>query len=338
LAWPLSAATIRISNETIIAELAFARADIELLVPGLDANYDGRITQSDIDANKTRLQQLARNALEISAEKTVVPSKNISFTLDPSDGLHLKLTFPRQHATALDIRSLTFSRLPRGHRQYFSASDTSKSFHYDRMLDAEHNTASITLACTTASKSDSDTFGRFLLLGIEHIATGYDHLVFLFGLLIVGAGWRPVLKIISAFTVAHSLTLALATLELIRIPSRIVEPLIAASIIYVGVENICRRGGDHRWMVAFSFGLIHGCGFASALRELGIGSSGSPVLWPLISFNLGVETGQLVVAATLLPIIWKFRDGLMFQRGWLPTISILIALAGGVWLIERLIA
>jgi hydrogenase/urease accessory protein HupE len=206
------------------------------------------------------------------------------------------------------------------------------------MLDAQHNTASITLPSATASKSSSHTFGRFLLLGIEHIATGYDHLVFLFGLLIVGAGWRPVLKIITAFTVAHSLTLALATLDLIRIPSRVVEPLIAASIIYVGVENIWRRGGDHRWMVAFVFGLIHGCGFASALRELGIGSAGIPVLWPLISFNLGVETGQLVVAATLLPIIWKFRDGLMFQRAWLPACSVLIALAGGVWLIERLVA
>src|SRR5207248_3078790 len=120
------------------------------------------------------------------------------------------------------------------------------------------------------------------------IWTGCDHLCFLFGLLVVGGRFLSSAKIITSFTVAHSLTLALATFNVVSLPSRIVEPLIAASIVYVGVENLFRRDLDKRWLLAFGFGLVHGLGFASALREAGIGAdNGAGVVVPLVSFNLG---------------------------------------------------
>ena len=116
------------------------------------------------------------------------------------------------------------------------------------------------------------SFTNFLCLGVKHILTGYDHLLFLFGLLLVARGFFSSLGIITSFTIAHSITLAVATLHLVQIPSRIVEPLIAASIVFVGAENLLR--GDipqARRVVPFGFGLIHGFGFASALREAGVG-------------------------------------------------------------------
>jgi hydrogenase/urease accessory protein HupE len=177
-------------------------------------------------------------------------------------------------------------------------------------------------------------FWGFLLIGVEHILLGFDHLAFLFALLIAGGTLREAVKIITSFTVAHSITLALATLELMAIPASVVEPLIAASIIYVGIENILRHKIERRWLLTFAFGLVHGFGFASALRELGVGAGVNAVA-PLLSFNLGVEVGQIAVAALVLPVIWKLRRHPRFVVRYVPACSILVALAGGYWLIER---
>jgi hydrogenase/urease accessory protein HupE len=131
------------------------------------------------------------------------------------------------------------------------------------------------------------------------------------------------------------MTLALATLDLLRVQPSIVEPMIAASIIYVGVENVVHRNLKWRWVLAFVFGLVHGCGFATVLRDLGVGASGSGVAVPLVSFNLGVELGQLVIAALALPLIWKLKARPAFQLRIVPACSVLIALAGGYWLVQR---
>ena len=173
------------------------------------------------------------------------------------------------------------------------------------------------------------------MLGVEHILTGYDHLAFLLGLLIVGGSLRSVLKIITSFTVAHSITLALATLGVINFSPTITEPLIAASIIYVGLENIWRGGSDSRWLLALGFGLIHGCGFATALKELGIGSNGSGVALPLLSFNLGVELGQIAIAALILPMVWRLNARPSFAPRLVPACSLVIAVLGGFWLVQR---
>jgi len=180
-------------------------------------------------------------------------------------------------------------------------------------------------------------FWGFLELGIEHIWTGYDHLLFLAGLLIVCSHLRTIVGIVTSFTVAHSITLGLAATNTVNLPSRVVEPLIAASILFVGVENLLRRGSEPkgRWAVAFAFGLVHGFGFASVLRELGIGTNGHGIALPLFSFNLGVEIGQMTVAAIVLPVVWSLRKNPTFVSRGIPILSGLVAVTGLYWVLER---
>jgi hydrogenase/urease accessory protein HupE len=203
-----------------------------------------------------------------------------------------------------------------------------------RLLDAKSNVYDLDLAAFASSCERPQTFWGFLLLGFEHILMGFDHLAFLFVLLIAGSSFREAAKIITSFTAAHSITLALATLDLVNLSPGIVEPLIAVSILYVGLENIFRQETKRRWLLTFAFGLIHGFGFASVLRELAIGADGGAIV-PLLSFNLGVEAGQIAMAALALPLIWKLKQQPSFAIRYAPACSMLVALAGGYWLVER---
>jgi hypothetical protein len=117
----------------------------------------------------------------------------------------------------------------------------------------------------------------------------------------------------------------------------VVEPLIAASIVYVGIENIFSRNLDRRWLLTFGFGLVHGFGFASVLRELGIGSGAGGTAIPLVSFNLGVEIGQIAIALIILPAVWKLRAQPTFITKYVPACSVLITLIGAFWLVERIL-
>jgi hydrogenase/urease accessory protein HupE len=152
-----------------------------------------------------------------------------------------------------------------------------------------------------------DHLRDYLILGMEHIFTGYDHLSFLIGLMLVAAGRGLrrgilyVLAIVTAFTVAHSVTLIAAGLGWVRLPARFVEPAIALSIAYVAVENLVVREPQRRWLLTFGFGLVHGFGFASVLAEIGLPPSG--VVPSLVSFNVGVELGQLCVVLAVAPIL-----------------------------------
>jgi hydrogenase/urease accessory protein HupE len=189
----------------------------------------------------------------------------------------------------------------------------------------------------TSVPAPTPSFRQYLTLGIEHILTGYDHLLFLAGLLVACRSLRTVLRIVTCFTIAHSITLALAALNVVALSSRVVEPLIAATIVFVGVENLLR--GDEptgRWALTFTFGLIHGFGFASVLREIGLGAAGAPLVAPLFAFNLGVELGQVAVAAAILPVLWALRRVPAFARHGRPLISIVVAGIGVYWLVQRL--
>ena len=178
---------------------------------------------------------------------------------------------------------------------------------------------------------------EFLWLGVQHIWTGYDHLLFLFALLVVCRTFRSIVAIITCFTLAHSLTLAAATLDWVRLPPSLVEPIIAATIVYVGAENLWRRGEEPpgRWLLTFGFGLIHGFGFASILRDLGVGADPGGILGPLFAFNLGVELGQVAIAAVVMPLVWRLRQRPAFVAKGVPALSGLIALLGLYWLLER---
>ncbi|MBP1964463.1 HupE/UreJ family protein [Paenibacillus aceris] len=172
----------------------------------------------------------------------------------------------------------------------------------------------------------------YIWFGMEHLFTGYDHLLFLLGLVIVRLKWREYLKIVTSFTVGHSITLALAALGIVSIPGTIIEPLIALSIVFVAAENVLRKQHKWRWMITAFFGLIHGFGFAGVLEGRFTGN----IAWPLFSFNLGIELGQLVVLFALLPIINKIG-----QTRWniqtVYGVSGMIGLFGIYWFIERVI-
>lgn len=179
-------------------------------------------------------------------------------------------------------------------------------------------------------------FRKFLSIGVEHIFSGFDHLLFLMGLLIVCRRYSTMAIIISCFTIAHSITLGLSALDLFSLPGEIVEPLIAASIVYVGLENLFRQTEARaRWTIAFLFGLVHGFGFAGALKQTGLGSSGSGLLLPLFSFNLGVELGQIVVAILFLAGLWLLNKQRFFERYGPRILSSIVACVGGYWLLQR---
>lgn len=177
--------------------------------------------------------------------------------------------------------------------------------------------------------------GSFLRLGVQHILTGYDHLLFLGALLLRGGRFFSVFKIITAFTVAHSITLALAVLGLVAIPERLVECVIAVSIVYVALENIFFRDApSQRWVVSFLFGLVHGFGFASALNPLHLPPR--HLAMALLGFNLGVEAGQALVVTVLLPILVWMRAS-RWERRAVQTASSVVAVLGFVWFVERLL-
>ena len=195
-------------------------------------------------------------------------------------------------------------------------------------------------------------FVDFLRLGIWHIWLGYDHMLFLVSLLLTSAltlkagqwqarhGFRQsfvqVAKIVTSFTLAHSLTLALVIFNIISLPSRLVESCIALSIMLAAGNNLYPLISQRLWLLTFSFGLIHGMGFASALREVGLPDAAR--LQALVGFNLGVETGQMAVVALLLPLIYAFRNSELYAHKILPLLSVLIFLVASYWFVVRAFA
>ena len=181
-------------------------------------------------------------------------------------------------------------------------------------------------------------FKAFTASGIHHIAIGPDHILFIVGLLLLGGSVPRLLGIVSAFTVGHSITLSLAALGLVSPPARMVEPAIALSIVYVGADNLLAAGGrDTRPWIALFFGLVHGFGFASVLREIGLPPRALGI--SLFSFNLGVEIGQAVVVlvvASLLALV-RTRSPRLAHR--LATAgSVVVVLAGAYWFVQRLLS
>ncbi len=191
-----------------------------------------------------------------------------------------------------------------------------------------------------ASEDTRDTFVRYLISGFDHIIPkGLDHILFVLGLFFFSLRLRPLVGQITAFTLAHTATLALATLDIVSLPGAIVEPLIAISIVYVAVENILYGGpeakiGLRRLALVFAFGLLHGLGFASVLEEFGLGSA---LVTALIAFNIGVELGQLaVIALAFVLLALPFGRKPWFRSAIAIPISIVIALIGAWWAFERI--
>lgn len=176
---------------------------------------------------------------------------------------------------------------------------------------------------------------KFVPAGVHHILIGPDHILFLIGLLLLGGPMKRLLLIVSAFTVAHSITLSLAALNLVTPPARLIEPAIALSIVYVGVDNLMvGRGRDVRAWIAFAFGFIHGFGFANVLREMNL--PGEALGWSLFSFNIGVEIGQLMVVAVVASALMALRaSNEAAGRRLAYAGSVLVILAGTFWFVQR---
>jgi hypothetical protein len=181
--------------------------------------------------------------------------------------------------------------------------------------------------------------GRFTRAGIEHIFLGYDHIAFLLAVILWGRSLWPLIKVVTAFTLAHSLTLCLAVLDIVRLPPSVVEPLIAATIIFVAAENFFIHDIRKRWRVTFALGLVHGFGFAGALREYGLPDD---ALAPaLAAFNIGVEIGQVMIVAVIFPVlllsdrIGSAAAGKKRHPALVYACSAVILALGLYWLVER---
>ena len=329
----LSVVDLRVDDERLNVQLTFAQSEVEALVS--DEGIAGKRKPAATDSSRSGLEALAVTALELTLDERILHASEVVVQPEPNNTIQFRLSFPASTGSRLGVKSMLPARLTPGHRQFLVVRNKAGQTLAERILDGKSNTVEVELARSISPQAGPGSFGQFLVLGVEHILTGYDHVVFLLALLLAGGAFWNTAKIITSFTVAHSITLALAALDVVRIPSSVVEPLIAVSIVYVGLENLLQGDLRWRWLLTFAFGLVHGFGFASVLRELGVGEAGVGVAVPLVSFNLGVELGQVGIMLLVLPLIWKLRSQPFFVMRCVPACSLLVAMAGGYWLLQR---
>jgi hydrogenase/urease accessory protein HupE len=243
------------------------------------------------------------------------------------DGVSVQLTFDCSSVPGLLLyRSTVLNDVDPGARQVAMIREGTKQSQ--ALLDRRDNTVEL---AANAAPSLLHVIGSYLEAGVEHIFLGYDHIAFLLAVVLWARRLWPVVKIVTSFTIAHSVTLSLAALNIVRIPAAIVEPAIAASIVFVAVENFLSRDVERRWRITFLFGFIHGFGFADALQEMGLPHAA--LVPALAAFNIGVELGQIGIVSIILPILFGL-DRLMPVKGRAaPAVYLLsgVIVALGCW-------
>jgi hydrogenase/urease accessory protein HupE len=327
------------AGASVTAQLTFARRDVITLVAGLDADHDGVLTAAELAQDRDGVNGAIVGRIKVVGDGVACPGELDDARLAEDDGVTLRATYRCPAAPrSVHVDVGVISDLPMGHRHL--AHFNGVSGPSDAVISVRNRSFAFEStpgqAPTEAPKASYRGKLSFFPMGIEHILTGYDHLVFLLGLVIVGGRWRSLLMVVTAFTLAHSITLALAALGVWAPSPRIVEPAIALSIAYVGVENFFVKNAEKRWRITFPFGLIHGFGFAGALREVAMPRADVP--YALVLFNVGVEAGQLAVLALVLPLIYLARKRAVFRDQGVKVISGAIAVAGVVWFISRVMA
>jgi hydrogenase/urease accessory protein HupE len=311
-----------VNGREVKATLTFDLLDF----PGVDANGDKIVSPQEYSAAFDRVYAAILQRYTLSSSGPPVRVTRDSDELFDEHVLLLRLSyvFPQQ-VLALQMTSNLPDLLGPAHVHLATVSLSGRL--QEQILDGRNRTAFF----TQSSGKWWQTLGRFVWLGIQHIATGYDHLAFLLGLLIATATLKSLVKVITSFTVAHSITLALATFNVVVLPSRFTESMIAASILYVAVENLIRKRTMDRWKLTFLFGLVHGFGFSNVLREMQLPRVNLAL--SLFSFNLGVEIGQVVFVVLLFPAL---EDLMSSGRTWIrPAVSIAIGLLAAYWFIQR---
>ena len=338
--------TLSVSGQSFRGRWDIALRDLDFAI-GLDANGDGEITWGELRARQTDLAAYALTRLAVLADRRPCKLQATSHRVDThTDGTYEVLYFDVDCAAPPRVLGVDY-------RLFFDLDPQHKGL---LKLEAGGATRSAIFSVSTAEQqfelAQVNRAGQFLEYvreGVAHIWSGFDHILFLLSLLLPAVlirqsgAWRPVaglrtaflevLKVVTAFTLAHSITLSLATLGVITPPSRWVESAIAASVLFAALSNIFALVDRSRWAVAFAFGLIHGFGFASVLADLGLPRA--VLLLGLVGFNLGVEAGQMCIVACFLPIAFALRTTWLYRRVTLLGGSLAIAAIAAMWLAER---
>jgi len=340
--------SMQLNGSTLSGRWDIALRDLDFAI-GLDADGDGQITWGEVRARHVEIAALAATRLVVRADRQACTLTVGEQLVDEhTDGAYsvLPLTFRCVGAAVpqtLDIGYSLFADIDPQHRGLLNL--TVGRATRTAVFGPQQAQQNFKLTETSRWRQLTDYFVE----GVWHIWIGFDHILFLLALLLPAVGvwaahrWRPVdsfaqafwdvLRIVTAFTVAHSITLSLAVLGLVSLPSRVVESAIAASVVLAALNNVWPLFHGRRWMVAFVFGLIHGFGFASVLVDLGL-PKGTLAL-ALLGFNLGVEAGQLAIVAVFLLLAFPARRSGFYRQGVLLGGSLLIALVCAVWFAER---
>ena len=322
----------------------------------LDANDDGELMWGELRPRSAEIQAYAEAGLSATLTDqggaACTPGAFQTMQIDShSDGHYAVLIRRWQCAAApqeLTVSYRLFAASDPTHRGVTLLSVGERRQTLVLLPDgvAQH----LNLSPHPSSEAGKANLLSILLEGIHHIWVGYDHILFLLSLLLpavlirAAMSWSPaprlkpvmleVLSVVTAFTVAHSITLALAAFDILNPPSRLVESLIALSVLLAALNNLWPVLRSGRWKLTFAFGLIHGFGFASALKDLGLAKAA--LAGPLLMFNLGVEIGQLCIVAVFVPLAWSLRKQPWYPRWVLGAGSVLIALLALAWLVERM--
>ena len=338
---------LRVDGAAIDVRWDIAVRDLDAVFD-LDRNSDGRVDWGELRRRTDEIDGYAAARLSLASGGTRCPLAIADHAIDRhSDGGYLVLTLRGTCASHIDALDVDYSLL-------FDIDAQHRG-----LLKLENGSASVVSAVFAESRRrQSFAIHRLSTLaqlrgyigdGIEHIATGFDHLLFLVALLLPSVlvrrerRWEPVTSFpralrnvagtVTAFTAAHSITLSLATLSVVSLPSRLVESLIALSVLLTALDNVWPILPRRRWQVAFAFGLLHGFGFASVLADLDLPPSALAL--SLFGFNVGVEIGQLVLVVLLVPLVYLVRDTRAYPRLGMTTASALIAVLAIGWLVER---
>lgn len=338
--------TLQWSEARIEGQWDIALRDLDYAL-GLDDNQDGVITWGELRAHHADIAAYALARLAVSAGGRDCPLRVVEHLVDDhSDGAYAVLRLAAACGSTSDVLRVNY-------RLFFDLDPQHRGL---LRLESGGQTRTAIFSNTLPVQQfiGSETGGMRQFLdytahGVWHIWLGFDHLLFLLSLLLpavlirvdrawVGAerfgdAFRDVVKVVTAFTLAHSITLSLAALDVVQLPSRWVESAIAASVILAALNNLFVVAGGSRWLFAFAFGLIHGFGFASVLADLGLPHDA--LLLALVAFNVGVEVGQLAVVAAFLPLAWLLRRQWIYRQGALAGGSLLVIALASVWLVER---
>ena len=327
----LTVSLVSLEGARVRYELKLTAHDLAIAL-GIPTDLAAPVPRAAFDAAETDIAAYLgqRLALHGDGEPCIRSGIELRFTPDPEEiGLVASFDCPAgMRVLTIDYR-LFFDIDPR-HRSlgYLETAGRSEEFLFDSAV------TSLDLAVAGAPPAApwSERFARILQLGIEHILLGFDHVLFLVALVVVGSRLWPLVKVVTAFTLAHSVTLGLAWYGLIELPERLVEPLIALSIAYVALENLLGRGFGHRWALAGGFGLLHGLGFYGALSALDLAGAGA--VTTLAAFNLGVELGQLAVLAVVYPLL-RYWTRQPWHAASMRAVSAVILAVALWWLLER---